>query len=60
MTDLSARISFVASKLGLTVSEQNRLHSFRLVSNDILNHRTLPLREHLLRDVKTLAFLSGD
>ena len=56
MTDLSARISFVASKLGLTVSEQNRLHSFRLVSNDILNHRTLPLREHLLRDVKTLAF----
>ena len=56
MTDLSARISFVASRLGLTVAEQNRLHSFRLTSNDILNHRALPQREGLLRDVKTLAF----
>ena len=30
MTDLSARINFVSSKLGLTVAEQNRLHTFRL------------------------------
>lgn len=56
MTDLSARISFVASKLGLTVAEQNRLHSFRLTSNDILNCRTVPRRELLLRDAKTLSF----
>ena len=30
MTDLAARINFVSSKLGLTVAEQNRLHTFRL------------------------------
>lgn len=56
MTDLSARISFVASKVGLSVGEQNRLHTVRLTSNDVLNHRLLPSREHLLRDIKTLAF----
>lgn len=56
MTDLSARISFVAAKLGLSVSEQNRLHTFRLTSNNILNQREEPVRETLLRDAKTLAF----
>lgn len=56
MTDLSARVNFVASKVGLSVVEQNRLHTFRLTSNDILNHRTPPVREQLLRDAKTLAF----
>lgn len=39
MTDLSARISFVASKAGLSTVEQNRLHTFRLTSNAILNAR---------------------
>ena len=29
MTDLSARISFVAAKVGLSVAEQNRLHTFQ-------------------------------
>ena len=29
MTDLSARISFVGAKTGLTYAEQNRLHTFR-------------------------------
>ncbi len=56
MTDLSARISFVAAKVGLTIAEQNRLHSFRLTSNEILNQRATPRTELLLRDVKTLAF----
>lgn len=56
MTDLSARISYVASKMGLSVVEQNRLHTFRLASNRVLNHEHVPLREELLRDVKTLAF----
>ena len=37
MTDLSARVSFVASKVGLSVVEQNRLHTFRLTSNAVLN-----------------------
>lgn len=56
MTDLSARISFVSSKLGLSVAEQNRLHTFRLTSNAILNRQAEPQREQLLRDAKTLAF----
>ena len=56
MTDLSARISFVASKAGLSMVEQNRLHTFRLTSNAILNRQAEPSREQLLRDAKTLAF----
>ena len=56
MTDLSARINFVASKAGLSVIEQNRLHTFRLTSNALLNRRAEPQREQLLRDAKTLAF----
>ena len=39
MTDLAARINYVGAKLGLSGVEQNRLYSFRLTSNDILNHR---------------------
>ncbi|MDR0658162.1 MAG: AAA family ATPase [Mediterranea sp.] len=54
--DLSARISYVAAKVGLTHTEQNRLHTFRLTSNKILNHQEGAGREGLLRDVKTLAF----
>lgn len=57
MTDLSARISFIAAKTGLSAGEQNRLHTFRLTSNQILNRRLEPTRENLLRDAKTLAFL---
>lgn len=58
MTDLSARISFVAAKIGLSVAEQNRLHTFRLTSNEIMNRKQEPLRDHFLRDVKTLAFFT--
>lgn len=64
MTDLAARISFVSAKSGLSVAEQNRLHTFRLASNAILNHELEPTHEILLRDAKTIAFLvrklSGD
>lgn len=56
LTDLSARINHVSSRLGLSVAEQNRLHTFRLTSNALLNHRAQPQREELLRDAKTLAF----
>lgn len=44
MTDLSARISFVAARTGLSAVEQNRLHTFRLTSNGVLNRRTEPER----------------
>ncbi len=56
MTDLSARISFAASRLKLGRQEQNRLHTFRLTSNDILNHRAVPEKKSLLRDAKTITF----
>lgn len=57
MTDLSARISFLSAKQGLTYTEQNRLHSFRLTSNKILNREAEPEENSLLRDAKTIAFL---
>ena len=56
MTDLAARISFVAARVELSVAEQNRLHTFRLTSNAILNKLIEPNRDNLLRDAKTLAF----
>lgn len=56
MTDLAARISFVAAKVGLSVAEQNRLHTFRLASNAIMNRELEATHELLLRDAKTLAF----
>lgn len=56
MTDLSARISYVAARVGLTVVEQNRLHTFRLTSNAILSRQAIATRANLLRDAKTLAF----
>ena len=57
LTDLSARITYLASKLNLSTSAQNRLHTFRLASNAIMNDMVVPHREDLLRDVKSLALL---
>lgn len=57
LTDLSARITYLASVHHLTVVDQNRLHTFRLASNAILNDMVIPRREDLLRDAKTLAHL---
>ena len=56
MADLAARINLVAAKRSLDISAQNRLHTFRLTSNAILNRRKEPSRAELLRDAKTLAF----
>lgn len=56
MTDLSARISFLAARVGMEPAEQNRLHTFRLTSNDVLNERLEPLEDLFLRDLKTLSF----
>lgn len=56
MTDLSARINFVGAKVGLSVVEQNRLHTFRLTGNAILNRQAEVQPAQLLRDAKTLAF----
>lgn len=58
MTDLSARISFVGAKTGLTYAEQNRLHTFRLTSNRVLNHQLVPTRENLCETSRHWLFLS--
>ncbi|MBQ8009596.1 MAG: AAA family ATPase [Bacteroidaceae bacterium] len=57
LTDLSARITYLASKLNLSTAAQNRLHTFRLASNAILNEMVVPKREDLMRDAKTIAWL---
>ena len=57
MTDLAARVNFLAAKKGLAPKELNRLHTFRLTSNRVLNRQEEPSAERLLRDAKTLAFL---
>jgi hypothetical protein len=57
MTDMAARISFISAKLKLTMAEQNKLHTVRIVSNYVLNHRIEPGLKDLLRDVKTVARL---
>lgn len=54
-TDLAARINYVAHQYGLDIHEQNGLHSFRLHSNDILNHRKEPVGREFLCDVRAVA-----
>lgn len=54
-TDLSARINYVAAQFAFDRKEQNRLHTFRLTSNDILNHRKEATEAELLRDVRAVA-----
>lgn len=55
-TDLSARISYISDKFNLSYSEQQRLHSFRLTSNALLNDEDEPQSNLFLRDLKTISF----
>lgn len=55
-TDLAARINYVATQYGFEVREKNQLHTFRLTSNDILNHRKPPMEEEFLRDLRAVAY----
>lgn len=55
-TDLSARISYIADKFNLTYGEQQRLHSFRLTSNELLNTEVEPQLNLFMRDLKTISF----
>ena len=55
-TDLSARVSFIADKFTLNYREQQRLHTFRLTSNDLLNQRSEADESAFYRDLKTLSF----
>ena len=55
-TDLAARINYVATQFALDGREQNQLHTFRLTSNDILNHRKEPAEQEFLRDLRAVAY----
>lgn len=55
-TDLAARINYVATQFALDGREQNKLHTFRLTSNDILNHRKEPSEQEFLRDLRAVAY----
>ncbi len=59
MTDLSARISFVAAKTGaFSVAEQNRLaYTFRLTSNAVFESPAGTFRENLCAMTKDIDFL---
>ena len=54
-TDLAARINYLSNSLSLDAKSRNALHTFRLTSNDVLNHRKDPVKEELLRDVRSVA-----
>ena len=55
-TDLAVRINYVATQFALDGREQNQLHTFRLTSNDILNHRKEPSEQEFLRDLRAVAY----
>ena len=55
-TDLAARINYVATQFALDGREQNQLHTFRLTSNDILNHRKEPSEQGFLRDLRAVDY----
>jgi hypothetical protein len=59
MTDLSARISYLASIASLSRNAQNLLHTFRLTSNAVMNRREEPTRENLLPDLSARISYSG-
>ena len=54
-TDLSARINYLATQFALEDSVKNALHTFRLTSNDVMNHRKEPTPEEFLRDVASVS-----
>ena len=54
-TDLAARINYLSTSVALDDKTRNALHTFRLTSNDVLNHRKEPVKEEFLRDLRTVA-----
>lgn len=54
-TDLAARINYLSTQFSLKDHCRNGLHTFRLTSNDVMNHRREPLLDEFLRDVRSVA-----
>lgn len=55
-TDLAARINYIATQFELEHWEQNQLHTFRLTSNAILNHRKESSEAEFMRDLRAVAY----
>ena len=54
-TDLAARINYLATQYSWDGWLKNALHTFRLTSNDVMNHRKEPSGEEFLRDIRSVA-----
>lgn len=54
-TDLAARINYVAALFSLNDECKNALHTFRLTSNEVMNHRKEAVDPEFLRDVRSVA-----
>ena len=54
-TDLAARINYLSTQFSLDDSIKHALHTFRLTSNDVMNHRKEAVLEEFLRDVRSVA-----
>lgn len=55
ITDLSARINYIASQFSLNAKERMALHTFRLTSNEVLNRRKEAEDADFLRDSRSIA-----
>ena len=55
-TDFAARLNYVATMSNMDNVEFNNIHSFRLTSNEILNHRLEPTNEDFLRHLSAVSF----
>ena len=53
-TDLAARINYLSTLFHLDGAVKNALHTFRLTSNDVMNHRKEPALDDFLRDVRSV------
>ena len=54
-TDLSARINYLSTQFAFEGWLKYALHTFRLTSNEVMNHRKEPLAEEFSRDVRSVA-----
>ena len=53
-TDLAARINYLSTQFSFDGWLKYALHTFRLTSNDVMNHRKEPLDDEFFRDVRSV------
>lgn len=55
-TDFSAHLNYVATLCNMDANELHNIHSFRLTSNEVMNHRHEPTENEFLRDLYAVCF----